>query len=77
MSRHTSPSQATQILAHLQTGARLTPLDARRLFKCDRLGARIHELKTHGQPIRSHLVPTPTGKHVAEYYLPDAPALPA
>ncbi len=45
----------------------LTPIDARRLFRCDRLGARIWELKQEGWPVRSELVAVGNGKRVAQY----------
>lgn len=69
---HSQTSQAGQILKHLQSGSRLTPRDARTLFHCDRLGARIYELKQEGHAISSHLVPVGNGKRVAEYYLTPA-----
>ena len=41
----TSASQRAGILAHLRTGSSITDADARRLFGCTRIAARIHELK--------------------------------
>lgn len=67
---HTQPTQAARILAHLQSGKTLTPREARRLFLCDRLGARIFELRRAGHEIRSRLIHLPgSGKHVSQYWL--------
>ena len=41
-------TQCNRILAYLQSGGSLTQEDARRLFKCWRLGARIYDLKRSG-----------------------------
>lgn len=41
-------SQRERILAHLKGGKAITPLDAWRMFRCYRLGARIHEIRRRG-----------------------------
>ena len=46
-------SQDGQILAYLQTGAELSPLEALDKFGCLRLGARIFCLRQEGVPIVS------------------------
>lgn len=46
-------SQEGRILAHLQTGAELSPLEALDKFGCFRLGARIYTLRKEGVPIES------------------------
>lgn len=62
-------SQKLAIQRHLsKPGKTLTPIDARRLFRCDRLGARIWELKQEGWPVKSELVPVGDGKRVARYH---------
>lgn len=62
--------QADQILHYLKSGKTLTQLEALRLFKTLRLGARIHELKARGYDIKSQIVPVDNGsKHVARYSL--------
>jgi hypothetical protein len=62
-------SQKLAIQRHLsKPGRSLTPIDARRLFRCDRLGARIYELKQEGWPVRSELIPVGLGKRVARYH---------
>ena len=66
---HTIPTQADAILRHLQEGHTITPKDAHRLCGCDRLGARIFELRRRGVPIKSSRRTLPGKKYVAEYYL--------
>ncbi|MDO5686462.1 MAG: helix-turn-helix domain-containing protein [Neisseria sp.] len=63
-------SQTDLILAHLQQGKSLTPLEALRLFGCLRLGARVHDLRQDGYPIISQIVcDAVSGKHYASYSL--------
>lgn len=66
---NTSASQKEAILAYLQSGARLTPLEALERFKCMRLGSRIYDLKKEGYNVKSEMVTVPSGKRVAEYRL--------
>lgn len=61
-------SQQTEILAWLQAGQSLTPLDALRRFGCLRLGARVWDLKRAGHAIDVELV-AEGGKHFARYRL--------
>ena len=61
-------SQNDAILAHLQTGAELTPLEALRNFGCLRLAARIFELRCEGVPIAERIV-RDGAKHWAAYRL--------
>ena len=66
-------NQTQQILAALQAGEKLTPMDALNRFGCMRLGARIWDLRQEGYPIQSADYQTPSGKHVAQYSLvPDS-----
>lgn len=78
---HSNPTQADAILAHLRKGHTITPKDARRLCGCDRLGARIFELRRRGVPIVSGQRKLANKKIVAEYYLdpldPSTATLPA
>lgn len=46
-----NPSQSHQILSHLKSGKPLTAMDALSLFGCNRLAARVHDLKMQGHPI--------------------------
>lgn len=61
-------SQSTRILAHLKSGRPLTPLQALKLGMGMRLGARIHQLREAGYPIKTTLVRR-GGARVAEYRL--------
>ena len=61
-------SQSKAILTYLQSGGKLTGIDALKLFQCFRLAARIHELKEQGHRITSSKV-TRNGKTYAEYKL--------
>lgn len=65
-----SHNQAEAILAHLRSGRTLTPLQALDLYGCNRLAARIHDLKKAGYPIERTMEPLPNGKTVARYRLP-------
>ena len=62
-------SQNAQILAALERGEEITPLDALRDYGCMRLGARIWELKADGWNIASRPVKTAGGARVAQYWL--------
>ena len=62
-------TQAAAILARLEAGETITPLDALRDCGSFRLGARIWELKRAGYQIESIRVHTPGGAVVAGYRL--------
>lgn len=49
-------TQCARILAWLQEGKTITPLEALDHFGCNRLGARIWDLKGQGYAITSRLV---------------------
>jgi hypothetical protein len=63
-------SQNANILHYLKCGRELTPLAAWRLFGTMRLAARIGELRQAGHRIETRVYKTPSGKRVAEYWLP-------
>lgn len=63
-------SQSDAILDALKRGETLTPLDALKRFGVFRLGARIWDLKQAGHKIEMRMIETPSGKHVAEYFIP-------
>jgi len=63
-----SKSQCEEILAHLKSGKRITPMDALGLFGCFRLSARILDLKDEGHAIKKEIVHN-NGKRFAEYYM--------
>ena len=62
-------TQEQAILAHLESGLAITPLEALAKYGCFRLGARIWELKQRGWDIQSCMVKTATGKRIAKYWL--------
>lgn len=61
-------SQNAAIRRHLEAGNSITPLEALDRFNCLRLGARIHNLKADGLPIRKETVEQ-NGKRFARYSL--------
>ena len=60
-------TQAETLLAALQRGEQLTTLDALQRYNVMAVSQRMTELQRKGFPIRSEIVKTPTGKHVARY----------
>lgn len=64
-----SASQEKQILAWLQSGKSITPLEALSEFNCMRLQARIHEIEERGYKIIRDWFITPSGKKVRQYKL--------
>ena len=66
-------SQNKRIRAYLESGRKLTPLDALYQFGCFRLGARIYDLKRRGMLIESEMIEVTSPavhsgkKHVAQY----------
>lgn len=66
-------SQCANILAYLKTGAQISPGGARIMFRCDRLAARIYDLRKRGHAIRSirvdYTAEDGTPKHYNEYKL--------
>lgn len=72
-------SQCERILEWLNAGNSLTPLEALDKFGCNRLGARIYDLKDRGHVITSRLVPVINRDggtcRVAQYSLVQADAV--
>ena len=62
-------AQSAGILRTLESGGRLTAIDALGRFGCFRLSARIYDLRKQGHEIEADTVEI-NGKHVAQYYLP-------
>jgi hypothetical protein len=60
-------SQCAAILAALKLGRRLTVRDARTEFHCERLAARIHELRSDGAAIHTEIIKLGNGKRIAQY----------
>lgn len=59
-------TQNAAILAHLEAGKPITPLQALERFNCLRLSARIYDLRCAGYPIESRRI-TRNGKSFAQY----------
>lgn len=63
-------SHKAKLLAHLMTGARITPLEALQRFNCLSCSQRLGDLRRDNSiPIQSRFITTPTGKKVKEYWL--------
>jgi hypothetical protein len=61
-------TQNEMILAYLEKGKSITPLDALNKFQCFRLAARISDLRNEGLNIATKYV-TKEGKNYASYKL--------
>lgn len=61
-------NQKYQILNHLQSGKKITPLEALDQFGCMRLASRINELRDEGYPIETKMM-SDKDKRWAEYSL--------
>lgn len=61
-------NQKYQILNHLQSGKKITPLEALDQFGCMRLASRISELRDEGYPIETKMM-SDKEKRWAEYSL--------
>lgn len=64
-----SASQNEAILQALQSGQRITAIDALEQFKCFRLAARVHDLRKAGHDIQEEII-TRDGKRYAKYFIP-------
>lgn len=60
-------SQSQAILAYLEAGNTLTPLEALQRFGCLALHSRAAELREHGHVIDCQLIKLPNGKRVGQY----------
>lgn len=65
----TSRSQTDLILEWMLAGHTITPLDALNRFGCNRLAARISDIKARGYLVYSEFVTTNTEKKVKQYYM--------
>jgi hypothetical protein len=65
----TKQTQEARILGVLEAGQMISPLGAWKRFGCERLAARIYDLRRKGYRIEMELVKTPSGAHVAEYWM--------
>lgn len=62
-------SQRQAVLAWLETGRPLTPMQALYEFGCFRLGARVEELRRQGWNVITEMVEVGRRKRVASYRL--------
>ena len=63
-------SQNNSILAYMQNGNRITPIEALNLFKCFRLTARICDLKQRGFDIKKQFIKVGNmNKKVMQYWI--------
>lgn len=62
-------SATERILAYLAKGHRLTAIQALHKFDCMSLSQRCGFLRRRGHDIHSRLIPTRTGKLVAQYWM--------
>ena len=62
-------SQCSAILAHLETGATITPAQAYELCGTLALHSRISELRSQFYDIHCQIIRTPSGKNVGCYSL--------
>lgn len=65
------PTQKERLLADLQKGLSITPLDALKWYGSFRLSGLIFQLKAEGWDIRTEIV-TQNRKHFAKYSLNNA-----
>jgi hypothetical protein len=65
----TKQTQEARILAELNAGYPLTPLQVWKRYGCLRLGARVYDLKRKGYAINKRMVKTRSGAYVAEYWM--------
>ena len=67
--------QARQVLAYLALRGKdgATPAEARAAIACDRLAARVYELREYGFQIESVQERTPMGARIARYVLVPEP----
>jgi hypothetical protein len=60
-------SQTKQIADYLNTGKKLTPIDALNKFGCFRLAARIADLRNEGMNIVTNTIKLENNKQIAQY----------
>lgn len=69
--KHFCFSQERMIMGHMLRGNRITPLYALEHFGCERLAARIADIKKRGHDVKSEFVTLPSGKRVKQYWIED------
>jgi hypothetical protein len=64
----TTESQRKRISEWFEIGHELTPKEARERFKCERLAARVKEIRDNGLDIKTEIINN-NGTRFANYYL--------
>lgn len=64
-------SQEVKIMFYMLQGNKITPLEALQRFQCERLAARIADIKKRGHDVKSEFVTLPSGKRVKQYWIED------
>ncbi len=67
--RETRKGQKSKILAHLESGKSITDDEARELYGCKRLAARINDLRKEGHRITTETVTATNGNDCARYWM--------
>jgi len=65
-------SQNLEILSYLKEGKKITPIEAKRLFGCERLASRIYDIRKMGYTIKDWMIKVRTRRgytHVKRYSL--------
>ena len=62
------PSQTDNIIVWLSQGHPIHPVNARLMFSCNRLAARIKEIKDRGYTVSSELRKLPSGRRASIYW---------
>jgi len=63
--------QKAYLIAYLKQGYGITPIEALHIFQCNRLAARIRDLRRVGWKITTTMITTLSGKRLARYTLTD------
>ncbi|WP_199508343.1 MULTISPECIES: helix-turn-helix domain-containing protein [unclassified Psychrobacter] len=63
------------IMAHLLAGKTISTYQAFEEYRITCLAQRISDLRASGEPIKSKIVTSDSGKHYAEYWIDDAERL--
>ena len=62
-------SQERKILNYMLRGNKITPLEALQYFQCERLAARIADIRHKGHDVKSEFVTMPSGKRIKQYWI--------
>ena len=62
-------SQERKILNYMLRGNKITPLEALQYFNCERLAARIADIRKKGHDVKAEFVMLSSGKRVKQYWI--------